>query len=529
MHLPWYAATVPDRTALVVAGSDQQVTYAELDDRSARLASLLRDAGLRPGDTVLLVLRNDVRWAEVFWACLRSGLYLAAADRHLSGAELEPIVRQARPAAVVTSADLTGGLDDAMGCGAAPADGAAPAGDAVLRLAVGGAPHGWRDYDVVLHNATRDPDLVETTGGRLLFSSGTTGTPKPFRVHPTGRHPADEPARSADLMRRLGFRTTPAGPGDEPDVLLVAGPAHHAGPIGFLQSVHQLGGTVVLMERFDAEGALAAIERHAVTHSQWVPTMFVRLLRLPADVRDRYDLSSHRVAAHGAAPCPPDVKRAMLDWWGPAVHEYYGASEGFGRTTIGPDEWLAHPGSVGRATGSTVHITDDDGRPVGPGTPGRVWFARPDAAEPARAADGSADLASVSGWGTAGDLGHLDADGYLYLTGRDGHTIISGGVNVYPREIEDVLALHPDVYDVAVLGLPDDEFGERVVAVVVPSGTATNLEDRVVAHCRQRLAGFKVPREVRVVDHLPRSAAGKVRVEVLRASLLQPTGGDPWS
>ncbi|MFC4948265.1 AMP-binding protein [Pseudonocardia sp. GCM10023141] len=492
------AALVPDRPAIVLAASGQRRTYAELDDRSARLAALLRDRGLRRGDTVLVLLGNDLRWAEVAWACWRRGLYLGAANRHLTAAELAPLLTEAAPRAIVTSEALAATVRTAV--------------------ALAGLPHvpevfsADGDYEDVLATAVRDPDLRETAGGRLLFSSGTTGRPKPFRVPPQDVHPDDVPVRSAGLMEALEFD-------DTGNVLLVPGPAYHAGPLGFLQSVHQLGGTVVLMERFDPEAALAAIERHGVTHSQWVPTMFVRMLRLPAAVRARYDLSSHRVAVHAAAPCPPDVKRAMLDWWGPIVHEYYGASEGYGRTTIGPHEWLAHPGSVGRAVDSTIHIADAAGRPLPAGEIGAVWFAKPGAALPVRAADGAADLGATPGWGTAGDLGRLDGDGYLHLTGRAGQTIISGGVNVYPREIEDVLALHPDVTDIAVLGVPDPDLGEQVRAVVVAAPDAVagpELAATLIEYCRQRLAHFKCPRAVDFVDTLPRSDAGKVLLQDLR-------------
>lgn len=531
MYPASFATAAPNRPALVMAGSGDQVTYAELDDRSARLAGLLHAGGLRAGDTVMLALENDVRWAEILWACLRSGLYLAAINWHLSATELTPLAEDAKAAAVITSSALAPAVDDAL----AAAGGPTPAFRLVIdRGGSAGRQAGWDGYDEVLASAKRAPALVETTGGRLLFSSGTTGRPKPFRVHPTGEHPADTGVRSAALMRSLKFREPATDPDDSPDTLLIAGPAYHAGPLGFLQSLQQLGGTVVLMERFDAEAALAAIDRHHVTHSQWVPTMFVRLLRLPSGVRDAYDLSSHRIAIHGAAPCAPEVKQAMIDWWGPIVHEYYGASEGYGRTAIGPHEWLAHPGSVGRATGSTLHIADDQGRPAPPGEVGRVWFARADAPAPERGADGAAELAATPGWGTSGDLGYVDADDYLFLTGRVGHTIISGGVNVYPREIEDVLALHPDVDDVAVIGLPDAEFGERVTAVVVPVDGAEpglELEERIVDYCRERLAGYKRPREVRFVGALPRSDAGKIRVGALRAEFVpeQTGGGASWN
>lgn len=498
---PGSVATVaPHRPAMVLGESGRVVTYAELDDRSARLAALLRGRGLRAGDTLMLLLGNDVRWGEVAWACWRSGLYLGAANRHLTAPELAPLLADAAPRAVVTSAALAPTVR-------AAAELAGLGGD-VTWLVVDG--DGADDYDTALAATPRDPHLRETAGGRLLFSSGTTGRPKPFRVHPRDIPPDDVPVRSAGLMRSLEFD-------DSGNVLLVPGPVYHAGPLGFLQSVHQLGGTVVLMERFDPEQALAAIERHRVTHSQWVPTMFVRLLRLPAEVRSRYNLSSHRVAVHAGAPCPPQVKRAMLDWWGPIVHEYYGASEGYGRTTIGPHEWLARPGSVGRSVESAIHIADEDGRLLAPGEVGAVWFAAPGAATPARAADGASDLAGTAGWGTVGDLGRLDADGHLYLTGRAGQTIITGGVNVYPREVEDLLALHPGVADVAVLGVPDPEYGERVTAVVVPVGMpGPGLGDELIGYCRERLAHVKCPRTVRLVDGLPRSDAGKILLRPLR-------------
>ena len=493
------AELAPQRPAMIVAETGEVRTYADLDDRSARLAVHLRGRGVAPGDTALVVLGNDVRWGEIAWACWRSGLHLGAANRHLTGAELVPILQDAGPRAIVTSSDLLPGLR------AAARDAALP--DTVLWLVTDDG------FDEAVAATPRDPGFVETAGGRLLFSSGTTGRPKPFRVPPSDVHPAELPVRSAGLMRSLEFD-------DTGNVLLVPGPAYHAGPLGFLQSLHQLGGTVVLMQRFDPEAALAAIERYRVTHSQWVPTMFVRLLRLPDEVRARHDLSSHRVAVHAAAPCPPAVKQAMLDWWGPIVHEYYGASEGYGRTTIGPHEWLAHPGSVGRSVESTIHIADDSGRLLPPGEVGTVWFAKPGAALPARADDGSADLAATPGWGAVGDLGRLDDDGYLYLTGRSGQTIITGGVNVYPREVEDVLVTHPAVADVAVLGVPDPESGEQVKAVVVPEGPAAGAApapaDELIAFCRERLAGFKCPRSVDLVDALPRSDAGKVRLQELR-------------
>ncbi|WP_181779118.1 AMP-binding protein [Pseudonocardia pini] len=493
MYPPVHAAEAPDRPAMVLAASGATQTYAELADRSARLATWLHRAGLVEGDRVVVALPNDLRWGEIAWACWRSGLILCAVNRHLSARELTPLMEDTAPRVVVTSAELAPTLRKA-------------AGDEPRLLVVG------EDYDEAVEGTEPDPDLPETMGGRLLFSSGTTGRPKPFTVPPPGRHPTEVPVRSGEMMAGLGFE-----PGSS--VYLSTGPAYHAAPLGFLQSVHQLGGTVVLMERFDAEGALAAIERHRVTHSQWVPTMFVRLLRLPTEVRERYDLSSHRVAVHGAAPCAPEVKKALIDWWGPIVHEYYGASEGYGRTAITAEEWLAHPGSVGRSVGGALHVTDEEGRDLPVGEVGSVWFVKPGAAEPQRAADGAADLAATRGWGAVGDLGRLDEEGYLYLTGRKGQTIISGGVNIYPREVEDVLVLHPAVADVAVVGIPEEEFGEQVKGVVQAADgyvPGPELAAELIASCRATLAHFKCPRSIDFVDRVPRSDAGKILMAELR-------------
>jgi fatty-acyl-CoA synthase len=494
VHPRVHAATAPDRTALVVAGSDKSITWGEVDTRSAALAGWWRRAGLRVGDVVLLALPNDIRWAEIAWSCWRSGLVLAPVNVHLGATEIAPLVEAARPAGVIVSAELAPVVREAVDAAGVPAPVWSVVGDG---------------YDETVEAADPGAAPPETMGGRLLFSSGTTGRPKAFREDPPGRHPGKVPLRYAPMMNDLGIVP---GPGEGPPVLFSPGPAYHTAPMGFFHAVHQLGGTVVMAERFDAEGALAAIQRHEVTHSLWVPTMFARMLRLPQEVRERYDLGTHRVAVHGAAPCPPSVKQAMIDWWGPVLHEYYGSSEGYGRTSIGPGEWLTHPGSVGRAKGGSIRIADAEGRDLPVGETGDVWLVRDGAGEPGRRLDGGADLSSTPGWGCAGDLGRLDQDGYLYLAGRASELIITGGVNVYPPEVEDVLALHPAVADVAVFGVPDGEFGEQVRAAVQPFGpSAPGLAEELVTYCRARLAHFKCPRAVDIVDRLPRTEAGKVR------------------
>ncbi|MCE3551161.1 AMP-binding protein [Pseudonocardia sp. RS11V-5] len=497
MYPPTHAATAPQRPAFVVADTGEQVSWQQVDRRSAALARWFHGHGLRPGDVVLLVAGNDMRWAEIVWACWRSGLVVAPLNPRLGAGELYPMVEGAAPAAVVADSSAVESVR------------AAGATGPLLVLGEG--------YDAAIADVG-GVDPPETMGGRLLFSSGTTGRPKPFREDPPGTHPADVPLRYAAMMTDL--QVVPA-PGEPPPVLFSPGPAYHSAPMAFLHAVHQLGGTVVTSTRFDAEGSLAAIARHGVTHSLWVPTMFVRMLRLPEEVRRRHDLSTHRVAVHGAAPCPPEVKRAMLDWWGPIVHEYYGSSEGYGRTSIGPEEWLAHPGSVGLPKGGTVRICDEEGRELPTGEVGQVWLVRSGAGKPDRSADGAADLAATAGWGSAGDLGFVEPAGYLHLTGRRGQTVITGGVNVYPREIEDVLALHPAVADVAVFGVPDEEFGEQVRAAVAPLGDPDpGLPDELVGYCRERLAHYKCPRRIHLVDRVPRSDAGKILLAALRARAL---------
>jgi len=306
-------------------------------------------------------------------------------------------------------------------------------------------------------------------------------------------------------------------------VYLSPAPIYHAAPLRFVGVVQSVGGTVVMMESFTAEGALAAIERYRITHSQWVPTMFVRMLKLPAEVRERFDVSSLRVAIHAAAPCPVDVKRAMIDWWGPVLYEYYSATEGIGITFIDSPQWLAHPGSVGRdGVLGTAHVVGPDGRDLPPGETGVVYFERDVLpfryhGDPGKTA--AAQHPEHPNWATVGDLGYLDENRFLYLTDRQSHMIISGGVNIYPREVEDVLVLHPAVDDVAVIGVPDPEMGEAVKAVVQPAAGVTwtpELRQQLLDHCRARLARFKCPTSIDATDQLPRTPTGKLLKHVLR-------------
>ncbi|MFF4345974.1 acyl-CoA synthetase [Streptomyces sp. NPDC001530] len=488
----------PARPAVVTADGGRTLTYGQLEERSLRLADHLRSMGLSRGDHVALLCDNDPRVLEVYWATLRSGLYLTAVNHHLTADEAAYIVRDCGASALIVSERL-GELASHVG---------ALMPDATLRLD--------SSYETALAAASPEPPAHQPRGADMLYSSGTTGRPK-------GIEPAlpDGDVREVPSTFQLLFQ--PMYGFDEHTVYLCPAPLYHAAPLRFCFVVTATGGTVVLMDSFDAQGALVAIERHRVTHSQWVPTMFVRMLKLPSDVRELYDVSSLKVAIHAAAPCPVEVKRRMMEWWGPVLYEYYAATEANGITFIGPEEWLRKPGSVGRGGLLGVpRICGEDGKVLPVGETGTVYFERDEL--PFRYHNDDARTREAQHpehpeWTTTGDIGHLDEDGYLFLTDRRAFTIISGGVNIYPQETEDCLTLHPKVADVAVIGVPDAEMGEAVKAVVQPApGTppGPELERELLDFTRERIARYKAPRSVDFTDALPRTPTGKLAKSALR-------------
>jgi fatty-acyl-CoA synthase len=496
----WHAAHTPDVPAIVMDSTSETVTYAQLEDRSAAMAQVLRARGLAEGDTIAILMENNRAFLEIAWAAQRSGLRYTAINSHLRAAEAQYV------------------LDD---CGAVAFVSSQPMADVVTRLDLSVIPtlvcaagdlSGFERYDDLLATAPPRPMPDEREGREMLYSSGTTGLPKGVRKQLPGTAFGDPDSAPVVIARGIGAMAAPGA------VYLCPAPLYHSAPLVWSMSLQRFGMTVVVMEHFDPERCLRLIEQHRVTHAQFVPTMFTRMLRLPADVRDRYDLSSLKAVVHSAAPCPVSVKRQMLDWWGPIIHEYYAGTEDIGNTHISAGEWLAHPGSVGKP-GCECHIVGADGAELPPGETGLVYFAngRPFAYhnDPGK----TESITNHQGWRTLGDIGYLDEDGYLYLTDRQAHMIISGGVNIYPQEAENVLAGHPLVADVAVIGVPDDEMGESVKAVVVcgsPAAAGPELEAELLAYCRAELASYKCPRSVDFADALPREPNGKLYKRLLR-------------
>ncbi len=502
-HPSRFARAHPDRPAVFMAPADGAVlTYAALDARSNQVAHGLRRKGLAVGDHVAVLVDNRPEYFEAVWGALRSGLLVTPINWHLTAAETEYIVHDCGANVLIAAArcaSLVAGVD-------------------IARVAVGEPTPGFEPYEEFLAAEPTTPLPDECEGNWMFYSSGTTGRPKGIRPAGVGG-PLGAPTTFTALVAGMYG-------GGESTVYLSPAPLYHAAPSGWSTAVQRLGGTVVVMESFDPLEFLAAVERHRVTHAQVVPTHLVRILKLSEADRNRFDLSSLRYLIHAAAPCPPDVKRAAIEWLGPIVYEYYSGSEGVGFCAIDSDEWLAHPGSVGKSLLAPVHIVDEDGNEVPPRTEGQVWFETVNRFEYHGDAEKTAAAFDHRGWSCLGDMGWVDEDGYLYLTDRIANMIISGGVNIYPREVEDALITHPDVVDVAVVGVGDPEMGEAVRAIVqlreptTDPATDAAVADELITYCRDRIAHFKCPRSVVFVAELPRLPTGKISRRLLPPELL---------
>ncbi len=504
-YLGDHARMTPDKPAVINGTTGQVLSYRELNERSNRFAQYLYALGLRRGDRIAMLLENNVRCFELCWAAFRSGLTITPVNRFLTADEAAYVLTDSDAQVVVTSfamrelaADLTRRLPECR-----------------KRLMINGVIAGWDSYEEAVADHSVDRLAEEWLGATMMYSSGTTGRPKGIiRSQPESKI-ADSPTpQQLRQFERYGFSAS--------TIYLSPAPLYHTAPLVFSLNMQFVGGTVVYMDQFDAKDALALIERYRITHSQWVPTMFIRLLKLPETVRSGFDLSSHRVAIHAAAPCPIDVKRQMIAWWGPILSEYYSASEGNGSTWINSEDWLTHRGSVGRATTGILHICDDDGKELPAGETGLVYFEREELPfryhkdpEKTRAAQHPCHPT----WTTIGDVGHVDDEGYLYLTDRKAFMIISGGVNIYPQSIEDALLMHPAVGDAAVIGVPNEDMGEEVKAVIeVASGVVPSdiLAEELLAFLRGKVARYMMPRTIDFIDAMPRLPTGKLYKQALR-------------
>ena len=502
MHPGIFASVHPDKPAYIMSESGHVVTYRELDEGSNQLAHLFRSLGLQPGDHIAVLMENHPRFLMVTWAAQRSGLYYTAISHRLQADEISYIVNDCSAKLLITSQYLLPTalaiVDTVPHC---------PylfvSGDACLP---------FHSLEQAMSALPTTPIADEFEGSDMLYSSGTTGKPKGIKP-PLELTPLGTPNNLFNLVHAL-YMT----PQEEMRYLSPA-PLYHAAPLRYNMTFQRTGATCIVMEKFDAERYLQLVEQYQITHSQLVPTMFVRMLKLPEDIRNQYDISSLKSAIHAAAPCPIPVKEQMIQWWGDIIHEYYAGTEGMGFTTINSQEWQQYRGSVGKAILGEVKIMDDEHNELPTGEIGTVYFAN--GAEFEYHNDPAKTRAATNphGWTTLGDVGYLNQEGYLFLTDRKAYTIISGGVNIYPQEAEDTLVTHPKVADVAVFGVPNEEFGEEVKAVVQPVDMAlagADLEAELMAYCRSKLSSIKCPKSIDFEAELPRHPTGKLYKRLLK-------------
>jgi long-chain acyl-CoA synthetase len=493
MYPAVHAQSNPNKAA-VIMGCGDVVTYSQLNERSNQCAHLFASLDLAKDDSIALFMENGPDYFYATWGAQRSGLYYTPISTHLASAEVAYIVENCEAKVVLVSYGLRGIARRIR----------ADLPGVHRWLMVGGTEEGFEAFESALDALPTTSIERELEGCAMLYSSGTTGYPKGIK------NPNPERDVGTPGLLELGIMGS-FGVGED-TVYLSPAPLYHAAPLRFCMAMHRLGATAVVMEHFDPEQALRLIDQHQVTFSQWVPTMFIRMLKLPPEVRENHDVSSQSVATHSAAPCPVEVKRQMIDWWGPILVEYYGATEGHGGTQIDSEAWLAHPGSVGKPTYGRIHILDDEGHELPAEKTGTVYFSGGAQFEYYKSDTKTSD-SRLGKMATVGDVGYVDEEGFLYLTDRKANMIISGGVNVYPQEAENTLVMHPEVADVAVVGVPNEEMGEEVKAVVelIDFACASDLlEQELIAWCRERLSHVKCPRSVDFERKLPRSDAGKL-------------------
>jgi long-chain acyl-CoA synthetase len=494
-HLSITAQTYPHKPAIIMGASGEMVTFAQLDERSNQGAHLFRSLGLKTGDHIGMMVENSHQFLEIIWAAQRSGLIFTPISTHLKKSETAYILGNCEARLFIGSLALVDVARQVR---------AEAAGVAHFYM-VGGITDGYESWEEAVDAQPKTPIADQSNGVPMLYSSGTTGQPKGVFVSEYDKD-VYAPTLAAGLGAVFGF--------GEETVYLSPAPLYHAAPLHYTMMATYNGGICVIMEKFEPELALQLIEEHRVTHSQWVPIMFTRMLKLPRTVRAAYDMSSMQVAIHAAAPCPIDVKEKMIAWWGEIIVEYYAASEGVGFTMIDSANWLTHKGSVGQALLGELHIVDDEGNELPVGETGTVYFGVQGRRfhyhnEPGKTAEAYNDR----GWATTGDIGYVDKDGYLYLTDRKNFMIISGGGDIYPQEVENLLISHDKVADVAVFGIPNEEFGEEVKAVIEPVNWADATDEtaiEIMEWLRERISHIKMPRSLDFRPKLPRMDNGKL-------------------
>lgn len=493
------AVATPDKPAIIMYPSGTVVTFGELEAAANRLAHYFRRAGLVEGDAVAILMENNEHMHAVMWAARRAGLYYVPINTHLTAAEAAYIIDNSAAKAIVGAGTLT----ETLAGLAAELPNGLPGVLLVTGAAAGGLD-GWSSYPECVADQPDTPITDEIEGDLLQYSSGTTGRPKGIKRELPHVPPSEAPGMMAALV---SFWMHPDA------VYLSPAPLYHTAPSVWSMQTQAGGITTVILEKFDAEGALDAIQKHRVTHGQFVPVMFTRMLKLPESVRNSYDVSSLERVMHAAAPCPVEIKKQMIDWWGPIVDEYYASSEAIGSTLITAEDWLTHPGSVGKPMMAALHILDEDGNELPAGQAGEIYFEGGMDFEYLNDPGKTASSRDAHGWKTVGDIGYVDEEGYLYLTDRRHHMIISGGVNIYPQEAENMLVTHPKVMDAAVFGIPDDEMGQRVKGVVQtvdPADATDEFAEDLLAWLRDRLSHYKCPRSISFEAQLPRTDTGKL-------------------
>jgi long-chain acyl-CoA synthetase len=500
-HPRRHAVERPNDVAFRISTSKETVTFSQLEARANQAAHAFRKLGLKRGDHIVILMENRREFLEICFAADRTGLYYTTASTHLTNDEIQYIIGDCHASLVLVSDTLAERILTFAN---------ALQSDCPV-MVIGETHEAFPSFGQMYAAMPVTPIPDESQGLDMLYSSGTTGRPKGVKWALP-----DQPVGSPSMLIELLSGLFGYGRGTR---YLCPAPLYHAAPLRHTMVTIRTGGSAVIMPKFDAETALSLIESERITHSQWVPTMLVRLLKLPDEVRQRYSLDSMTMAVHAAAPCPIDVKRRMIEWWGPIIHEYYAGTENNGFTALTAKEWLGHVGSVGRAKLGVIHICDENGAELPIGAEGEVFFENGHQFEYHNDPDKTRSSRNARGWTTLGDIGRLDEDGYLYLTDRKSFVIISGGVNIYPQEVENLLLQHAAVLDAAVIGIPNEDFGEEVKAVVqLVDGVEGNetLSNELVTFCRARLSAIKCPRSVDFRSEFPRSPTGKLLKRKIR-------------